>query len=478
MFLLSDIMQSNASKIHLQSDVAPHSDVLFRSAQHDSRLVAPGDLYIALKGERVDGHTFIPAAAQAGAIGALCNQAVTDVPPDFLQFVVPNVGEALVALARMRASRQKNTTIVAITGTNGKTITKDAIAAVLESSAPTLKTYASYNNEIGLPLTLLRLEEQHRYAVLEMGAEWVGELRWLCSIVQPHWSVVTNVGSTHLKTFGSPEGVAQAKGELVEALDSNGIAILNYDDPIVRTMQQRTVARVLYYGLQDGAEVQATEIDGDPLYGQSFLLKYQDRRVRIQLQLPGRHSISAALAAASIGFLSGVSDEAIQKALSSLHAGQGRGEVKVGPNGSKLIDDSFKANRQSILVGIDMMYQTRLAPEGRRWAILGDMLDLAQYSVDEHYATGKFLGGKVDYLVAIGDQARYYIEGALEAGLPREHCYYFEADPGNPVQLDAAKQSAAALLLKNVQSNDILLLKASHPLSLHTMIESFSTRKD
>ncbi len=478
MFLLSDIVQSNAGKVHVQSEVAPTSDTIFRSAQHDSRQVGPGDLFVALKGERVDGHTFIPAVARAGAIGVLCSEPATDVPPDFLQCVVPVVGDALIATARARASRQQQTTMIAITGSNGKTTTKEAMAALLACSAPTLKTYASYNNEIGLPLTLLNLEPQHRYAVLEMGAEWVGELTRLCSIVHPHWSVVTSVGSAHLKTFGGLEGVARAKGELVEALDADGVAILNYDDPAVRAMQQRTVARVLYYGIEDGAEVQAQEIEGDPLQGYSFRLSYQDVNIRIQLQLPGRHGISTALAAASAGFLAGVSPEAMQQALGSLRVTQGRGEVKRGPNGSKLIDDAFKANRQSILAGIDVISRTRLAEGGKRWAVLGDMLDLAQYSTDEHYVTGRELAGKIDYLVAIGDQARYYVAGALDAGLPRDHSYFFEADPDNHLQLDAAKQAAAAFLLEHVQSDDLLLLKASHPLYLQTMLESFSVRKD
>lgn len=478
MFLLSDILQSNAGKIYVQSEVAPTSDIVFRSAQHDSRQVGPGDLFIAIKGERVDGHTFIPTVARAGAIGVLCSEPARDVPPDFLQCVVPSVGEALISLAHVRASRQQNTTMVAITGSNGKTTTKEAIAAVLENAAPTLKTYASYNNEIGLPLTLLRLEPTHRYAVLEMGAEWVGELTQLCNIVRPHWSVVTNVGSAHLRTFGGPEGVARAKGELVEALDFDGIAILNYDDPVVRAMHSRTKARVLYYGIEDGAEVQAKDIEGDALRGYSFRVSYQDKSVPIQLQLSGRHGISVALAAASAGFLAGVAPEAMQKALGSLSVTPGRGEIQPGPNGSRLINDAFKANRQSLLAGIDVMYRTMLAEGGKRWAVLGDMLDLAQYATDEHYITGKELARKADYLVAIGDEARHYVAGAIDGGLPEEHIYFFEADPANTPQLNAAKQAAAELLLEKVQSNDILLLKASHPLYLGTMIESFSLRKE
>jgi len=473
MFSLSDIMQANDGKIYLQSDISPDPNTYFRSAQHDSRQVGPGDLFVAIKGARVDGHTFIPTVAQAGALGVLCNEPATDVPPHFLQFVVPDVSEALIATARMRVRRQKQTTIIGITGSNGKTTTKEAVAAVLEQHAPTLKTYASYNSDLGLPLTVLRLEPQHRYAVLEMGAERVGELAWLCSIVRPDWSIVTSVGSAHLVTFGGLERVAMAKSELVEVLLPDGVAVLNYDDQRVRAMRQKTQARVFYYGLEDGAEVRGSAIGGDALDGHSFTLSYQDVNIRIQLQLPGKHGISTALAAASVGILAGVSPDAIRVALSSMHAVKGRGGIRRGPNGSKLIDDSYNANRQSILAGIDVMHGTKLAKGGRRWAILGDMLYLEPYAREEHYLTGQDLSGKVDYLIAVGDQARYYIEGAREAGMPGDHLYLFEADPADPSQLEAAKQAAASQLVEKVQSNDLLLLKASNLIGIQSILESF-----
>src|SRR5260370_21118931 len=418
MFSLGDIMQSNDGKIFLRSNVSPDPDVHFRSAQHDSRQIGPGDLFVAIKWERVDGHTFIPAVAQAGALGVLCSEPVNDVPPHFLQFVVPDVIEALVAMARMRVKRQEGTTMIGITGSNGKTTTKEAVAAVLGQHAQTLKTYASYNNELGLPVTILGLEPQHRYAVLEMGVERRGELAWLCSIVRPDWSIVTSVGSAHLRTFGGLEGVAIAKSELVEALHPDGVAILNYDDQRVRAMKQKTQARVLYYGLEDGAEVRASAIAGDALYWHSFMLSYHGVNIRIQLQLPGKHGIYTALAAASTGFLAGVSPEVLCTALGSVSTVKGRGQIKRGPNGSKLINDSYNANRHSMLAGIEVIYRAKLTKGGRRWAILGDMLNLEPYAREEHYLTGQALGGKVDYLVAIGDQARYYAEGAREAGMP------------------------------------------------------------
>ena len=203
MFTLNDILQGNGDAVHIHSTPAPSPNLIFRSAHHDSRQIESGDLFIAIKGEHVDGHNFISTVAKAGALGALCTAPAEDVPADFLQIVVPDVVKALQATARIRTQRQQNTVLIGITGSNGKTSTKEAVAAVLSRKAPTLKTQASYNNEIGYPLTLLRLEPQHRYAVLEMGAQWVGELAWLSStIAKPDWSIITNVGASHLEFFG------------------------------------------------------------------------------------------------------------------------------------------------------------------------------------------------------------------------------------------------------------------------------------
>src|SRR5437868_12714105 len=199
MFTLQDILLANESNVRLLSAATPDPAQIFPSAQHDSRQVGRGDLYIAIKGARVDGHRFIADVAKAGAGAALCSEPASNVPPDFLQIVVPDVVKALHATARVRAQRQQNTTFIGITGSNGKTSTKEAAAAVLSYKAPTLKTFASYNNEIGYPLTLLRLEPRHRYAVMEMGAQWVGELTLLCeTLARPDWPVITHVGAAHL----------------------------------------------------------------------------------------------------------------------------------------------------------------------------------------------------------------------------------------------------------------------------------------
>ncbi|GAC1567393.1 MAG: UDP-N-acetylmuramoyl-tripeptide--D-alanyl-D-alanine ligase [Ktedonobacteraceae bacterium] len=471
MFTLNDILEGNEDKVSLRSAVTPNLIQVFPSAQHDSRQVSKGDLFVAIKGARVDGHRFIPAAAQAGAGAALCVEPVGDVPPDFLQIMAPDVVNALHGTARVRAARQQNTIFIGITGSNGKTSTKEAAGAVLCRKAPTLKTFASYNNEIGYPLTLLRLEEQHRYAVLEMGAQWVGELAWLCNtIARPHWSLITNVGAAHLEYFGSQERVALAKGELVEALPADGIAILNYDDPNVRAMSARTQASALYYGLSEEAEVRGSDLQGDELRGHSFALSYHGRERRVQLRLPGHHGVMTALAAAAAGCAAEMPIDEVCAALETLSPAKGRSEIKAGPNGSTLIDDTYNANRQSIAAITQAMRASEIAPGGKRWILLGDIFELGAFARDEHLASGAALAENVDYLLAIGDQARYYVEGALQAGMPEAQTFFFKADLENSEELEAAKRAAARLLKEQVHREDLVLLKGSRGMQIETML--------
>lgn len=474
MFTLHDLLEGNGSNVRLVSNCPPDPALTFRSAHHDSRQIEPGDLFVAIRGEKVDGHSFIPAVARAGALGALCLEPSTDVPADFLQIVVPNVVAALQATARVRAARRENTTFIAITGSNGKTSTKEATAAVLSRLAPTLKTQASYNNEIGYPLTLLRLEPQHRYAVLEMGAQWVGELAGLSShIAAPDWAIITNVGTAHIEYFGSQQNIIIAKSELVQALQPTGFAILNYDDVNVRNMQAKTQARVLFYGQSPEADVRASDIAGDELFGFNFSLHYRDQRQQVQLRLPGAHGVTIALAAAATGCAAGMPLAEIGAALEALSPAKGRCEIKAGPNGSILIDDTYNANRQSIIAITRAMRHSRRNANGKRWAILGDIFETGSYARDEHYSTGTELARNVDYLVAIGDAARWYIEGAIAAGLPAEQMYYFRADVENAAELNAAKEEAAELVKRALQSGDLLLVKGSRGMRMESIFTLF-----
>jgi UDP-N-acetylmuramoyl-tripeptide--D-alanyl-D-alanine ligase len=472
MFTLNDIVQGNDGTFRFHNGITPDPELAFPSAHHDSRQIERGGLFIAIKGEHVDGHSFIPQVVQAGAGAVLCTTPSSDVPAEFLQIIVPDVVKALHATARVRTRRQEHTTLIGITGSNGKTSTKEAVASVLGRQAPTLKTYASYNSELGYPLTLLRLEPQYRYAVLEMGAQWVGELRWLCeTIATPNWSIITNIGAAHLGYFGSQERVTLAKGELVEVLSEDGIALLNYDDNNVRAMNERTQAHILYYGLGEGADVRGSDIGGDALRGRYFTLNYQGKQVRVQLRLPGEQGVTIALAAAAAGCAANMSLEEICDGLEALVPAQGRGEIKPGPNGSTLIDDTYNANRQSIIAITNAMREASIEPGGRRWAVLGDIFELGRYARAEHRASGQALADVVDYLVAIGDEARYYVEGVVRAGMPPENIHYFDADVEDSAELEAAKRAAADLLKQEVKSADMVLIKGSRGMRMETMFD-------
>jgi len=471
MFSLNDILVGNAGNFRLQTNRPVEPSQEFSQAHHDSRLLQGGDLFVARKGETVDGHRFILAAAHKGAGAVLCSKAADDAPPEFLQIVVPDVLQALHATARIRAQRQADTIFLGITGSNGKTSTKDAVATVLGHQAATLKTFASYNHELGYPQTLLRLRPEHRYAVLEMGAQWVGELTWLAeTIARPHWSLITNVGAAHLGLFGSQERVIQAKGELVQVLPATGVAILNYDDPAVRRMCERTTARVLFYGLAPEAHISGDQINGDPLRGLSFTLHAQGADRRVSLHLPGRHSLLTALAAAAAGVTAEIPLDVICRALEELRPAPGRCEVKAGPNGSTLVDDTYNANRQSILAALQLIQASRAEHGGKRWVVLGDIFELGEYARQEHLACGMAVAGVADSLLAIGDQARFYIEGARQAGMPVQQTHYFAADVHNADQLAAARQAAAELLVREVHSQDLVLLKGSRGMRLETML--------
>ncbi len=472
MFTLNDIVTGNADNFHFSTTAQVDLDQIFFEAHHDSRLIQPGDLFLARKGEASDGHRFIARAAQAGAGATLCQEPASDAPPEFLQIVVPDVLKALHATARTRAQRQQNTLFIGITGSNGKTSTKDAVATVLSRQAPTLKTFASYNHELGFPQTLLRLEPQHRYAVLEMGAQWVGELRWLSeTIARPDWSLITNVGAAHLDYFGTQERVAEAKSELVQVLRPEGVAILNYDDPNVRAMRDKTAARVLFYGLSPDAHVYGDEITGDPLRGLGFTLNYQYTQRHVQLHLPGTHSPMTALAAAAAGVAAEMHLDDICAALEELRPPPGRCEVKVGPNGCTLLDDTFNANRQSILAALQTISGSEVGRQGKRWIVLGDIFELGQYAQQEHFTSGEAIAGVADYLVAFGDKARFYVEGAQHAGMRPEQTRYFSADVENAAELEATKRAVADLLIREVHSEDLVLLKGSHGLHSETMLD-------
>ena len=381
-------------------------DAAFAGVSTDSRTVERGQLFVALRGERFDGHAFVAAAAERGAAGALVEKSVETRLP---QVVVRDSQAALTELAR--AWRKKSQALVlGVGGSNGKTTTKELLAAILAGSGPTLATRGNLNNHIGVPLTLLRLEPAHRYAVIEMGANHPGEIAALAGVAAPEIAIVTNAGDEHLEGFSDLEGVARAEGEMFAALPPTGTAVINADDPfgdLWRSMSRG--ARVVRFGIDAPAEARASAIQGrieGGAFVTQFTLNLAGEQARVRLGLAGRHNVSNALGAAAAAHAAGVGLAAIAAGLEHMRPVAGRLQLKPGPRGSWLIDDSYNANPSSVRAGIDVL----CALPGEHWLVLGEMAELGGETVASHAGIGDYARrAGITRLFATGDAARHAV---------------------------------------------------------------------
>jgi UDP-N-acetylmuramoyl-tripeptide--D-alanyl-D-alanine ligase len=456
--------------------VAPQGGSLpaeFAGAAVDSRLIQPGELFIALRGERTDGHRFIEAAIRAGAAAVLCARADAYATSQHIpQLVVANPVETLQRLAQARLARQPTTQVIGIAGSNGKTTVKEMTATLLAHLAPTLKPVGSFNTEVGVPLTLLRLTDDQRYAVLEMGAQRVGEVALLCRIAPPHIGVVTVIGPEHLEYFGSLQNVILGEREIVEALTADGIAILNDDDPDVRAMAEHTKAQVLRFGRSETAEARALDPMGDPLTGMSFTLAWKEEQADVQLHLPGAHAINMALAAASVALCCGMPLPEVAEALGEAHPAKRRGEILRAFNGATVVDDSYNANRQSALAALDLLRTAHGEPDARRWLLFGDMLELGAYAPSEHALVGAEAAVSADELVLVGSEVRAAFDGARAAGMPAERVHLYPASLQDAAGLAAAQAAAAAYVREHLQPNDLALVKGSLGAGMDALVKA------
>ncbi len=422
----------------------------FRRVIIDSRLAQRGDLFVALRGERADGHDFIADAAERGVAGVVVDRPVS-APPNLAVFEVSDGVRALQLLAADHRGRSA-ARVVGVTGSVGKTSCKELIASVLSARYRVHRNEANQNNEIGLPLAVLALNESHQIAVLEMGMYAPGEIATLAAIARPEVGVVTNVGSIHLERLGSIEAIADAKAELVEALPKTGVAVLNGDDERVAAMARRSVARALLYGSSPWCQVRGVDQVRRGLEGSSFRLIHEGREVEVVTPLPGPHGMQNALAAAAVALSFDLGLDDIATALAK--ARPYRLSVLAGPNGSTLLDDTYNASPPSVLAALDLLAEL----PGRRIAVLGDMLELGTLEEEGHREVGERAAAVVDLLVAVGPRAAVIAAAARAAGL------------GEVRQFDD-RSRVARFLIGVLGDGDQVLFKGSRAMALETVID-------
>jgi UDP-N-acetylmuramoyl-tripeptide--D-alanyl-D-alanine ligase len=434
--------------------------VSISGASVDSRRVTPGSLFVALPGERTDGHRFVVDALRAGAAAALVERPV-EVPND-VEAPQVVVADALLALGELAAwwRARHAVRVVGITGSTGKTIAKELVADVLSRGLITLRNEGNLNSETGLPMTLLRLTPEHEAAVLEMGMYTTGEIARLAEISRPEVGVVTAVHATHLERAGSIERIARAKAELPAALPSDGLAVLNGDDPRVADMRRETPATTWTYGLGAGVDVRAEEVASHGLAGTEFTMRAPWRTRRVRSATPGRHLVPHALAAAAVGEWMGIPFDEVADALATGSRADHRMAVIGGASGATLIDDTYNASPVSVAAALAFLEETPVAPGGRRITVLGDMLELGPDEERLHREIGALAATSADAIVTVGERGTWMAEAAADAGATRVH-------------RAADAEEAAAVLERELAPGpgDLVLLKASRGIGLDRAVE-------
>jgi len=417
---------------------------LVTAVEVDSRKATDGVLFAAFDGEHVDGHDYVAGALDAGAAGSLVSR-----PVDGPSILVDDVLEGLSALARHQIESARPA-VIGITGSQGKTSVKDLLAHILSGVGPTVAPVGSFNNELGVPLTVLRSDADTRFLVIEMGARGIGHIAHLCGIAPPSIGVVLNVGTAHVGEFGSPDAIAAAKGELVEALGPDGTAILNADDPRVAAMSARTAAPVITFGERGDLRVAQLRLDerGEP----RFMLSYDDETMAAHVPQVGRHVAFNAAAATAAALAAGVDlDVAVERLASAGPSSPMRMERHVRADGVTIVNDAYNANPESMTAALEAVAEL---PAGRRVAVLGEMLELGEMSATAHHDVGRLaavLG--FDRVIAVGPGAALIADGAGDVG---------QAVP----DVDVAVSTLSAWLT----GSDVVLVKASRGCRLERVV--------
>lgn len=426
----------------------------------DSRTIQPGELFVAVRGERLDGHDYVDAALDRGALAAVVSKVRA---PGFNHpgrlLVVTNTLAALQSLAhavRMLWGKP----LIAITGSAGKTTTKEITAHVLATKFNVLKSQGNLNNHFGLPLQLLKLKTQHELAVFEMGMSHAGEIEALAKIAKPETGVVTCVAPVHLESFASIADIARAKYELIASLPAGGTAVLNADDAFVSQFGRDFHGKVVRYGIEDHSlsDVWAEDLNAEGEAGTRFTLATSGDRHEVRLPLYGKHNVGNALAASAVALQFGMSSAEVANALTSVKPSERRGET-VHLRGITIINDCYNSNPTALKAMIDVL---QTMPASRRVLVAGEMLELGPAGAELHGDCGKYAKGKAEWVIGVRGLAEHIVDGAARVGLKAE----FVDTP----------QEAADLLAKQLQSGDVVLMKASRGVRLETALEALQQK--
>lgn len=438
------------------------ADFDFTGVTTDSRAVKPGELFVALKGGNFDGHDYCVKAAELGAAGVVVSHDVEGLPAGVSVFKVEDTLLAYQQLAHAYRLKQQGLKVFAITGSNGKTSTKDLLAACLGAKYKVVKTQGNFNNEIGLPKTLLSIQPDTDIAVVEMGMRGLGQIAELCRIAEPDSGLITNVGETHMELLGSMENIGKAKSEIVVDLPSDGFAVLNGDNEYVLAAADKTKAQVVYFGLGESCDYRGSDIVTSAL-GTTFTCteKKSGKSVSVRLQLIGEHNVYNALSAIAGAACYGVPLEDSAKALATARLTGSRQEI-IYIGDITFINDAYNASPASMEAALKTLAEAKKAAHGavRTIAVLADMLELGAISEDAHRRVGRWaVENGVDYVLTYGPEAAYISEEVKKLG--GEACHY------------ADRQGAADKLRQLATAGDIILLKGSNSMQVGKMLELF-----
>lgn len=427
-----------------------YEDVVFDGAGNDTRSLQPGQLFIALQGVR-DGHDYIPAAIAKGAAAVLCSRKVGDYPA----ILVKDPRTALGDIAR-EALKRIGAKVVAVTGSVGKSTTKEMIAAVLSGTFRVSKTPANHNNDIGMPMAILDMPEDTEVAVLEMGMNHFREIAYLSCIAHPDVAVIINVGTAHIEFLGTQQGIRQAKLEILEGMTPQGMLLLNGDDTMLRCLDVTPKQRITYFGASEGCDVRALDVSqkGGVL---RFTVEAGRLTFPVEMKLEGEHYVADALAAVTVGLKLGVHPDKIRQQLDAFQNMSGRQEI-FEAKGCTIINDCYNAGPESMAAALNVLGNR----PGRHIAVLGDMLELGDCAQAEHYKIGRIAAEKADMVFAFGPHAGRVLDGTITGGMPENMGRAFDS-----------REELVTALRRAVKPGDVILFKGSHGMHLEKVLEAF-----